>query len=626
MKELRRDSAVALYPVFIVLSILIWVYLFRFFFDAQMFLQGDAFPYLGHVRSYVDNIVRGVYPLWTPLGENGNVNEFFLRRIGEFNPIFLLIAVFNKLGFSFEVAHRLFLGAYFLLAVAGFYLLAWRLFIDRSAALTAALLLLFSSWSGKFCESYILLELTPLIWFAYFLTAFLQTPQRFFLLGAVFTLMVINITYIPFYFYTILFLFLICLGGVYWPQVPGMIKPSVKFLWANKLFVGICSVLLCMSLIPGSLWLGQSRNGEAFSQIRRQGADGDNTATVGINKVNEGGILPYSIVDKQFFYPDLLKLEDPYVPVFAYLMLFVGLCLKINRRFLVIFLFSGILFVIGLVDATPVHNLIYNWIPFFKYFRNLEFFLWWAIIPAFILFVAEQIRVFKQARFDRRWMTGWVIAAHFGMLVFCVFQETQVVLTYVTIAASLSWMLVLIWKKENERLALLFLWVAIIAQPTQVLGQWASRYPPFVGESGRPTFEQSYVLPLPSPEEAQRILNFGPSLEENQSSPFPYFGVRWYYEAIENIPQPVILSFIKAPFLVYNSVQFMDESHMNYLRVAQAMAGFEDLAFIHSDRAGEKTSGKNSQVRIITKEDTDFKVLKYDANHLRLQTTFTEER
>ena len=80
----------------------------------------------------------------------------------------------------------------------GFYKLALKILKDNSLAVIAFVLLSFSSLSTRVFDSYIMMILTPTVWFFYFGFIFGCSGQRGALLGMVFCTMLLMTTYIPF--------------------------------------------------------------------------------------------------------------------------------------------------------------------------------------------------------------------------------------------------------------------------------------------------------------------------------------------------------------------------------------------------------------------------------------------
>ena len=187
-------------PVF---SCLLWIFSFRGFIFRKLRLIADAFPYYEHTKFFVDNLARGVLPLWDPTWRCGAPNEFFLRRMGEVNPVYLLMAIADKLGVNASGSYFVFLAGYFFLGIWGFYCLALYYFRDKRAAFVAALLLMFSTFSFNLFNSFIILVFVPSVWFFFFLVSFAKAQERATFFGMIICLMLILTVYIPFYFVTL---------------------------------------------------------------------------------------------------------------------------------------------------------------------------------------------------------------------------------------------------------------------------------------------------------------------------------------------------------------------------------------------------------------------------------------
>ncbi len=98
--------------ILIVLSFAVWVYMFRGFIFDKLILSGDALPYYDHFKFYIDHLMKGIYPMWNPIISGGIPNEFFLRRIGSFNPFYTIIIIFRCFGLPFVLSYLFFLAIY----------------------------------------------------------------------------------------------------------------------------------------------------------------------------------------------------------------------------------------------------------------------------------------------------------------------------------------------------------------------------------------------------------------------------------------------------------------------------------------------------------------------------------
>jgi len=151
--------------ILIVFSFLFWCFLFRGFLLGELHIISDALPYYQHIQFFIKNMSGGVYPLWDPTWYLGIDNEFFLRRMGEFNPFYLLILVLFKVGIPFFHSYMTFLIIYYFIGLIGFYLLSRRIFLDEKIAFAAYLLLMFSSLGTHLFYNFMILIFVPTVWF-----------------------------------------------------------------------------------------------------------------------------------------------------------------------------------------------------------------------------------------------------------------------------------------------------------------------------------------------------------------------------------------------------------------------------------------------------------------------------
>jgi len=376
-------------PLALFLAFALWCFCFRGFLANELSLQGDAQAYSEHFHYFIGNLSRGVFPLWEPTREEGVPIEFFLRRIGEFNPFYLIILLFYKMGVPYFSAYLWFLALYYFLGMVGFYKVTRKVCGDSNIAFIAYLLLIFSSLGTKVFESFIILIFVPMVWFFYFLISFAQSPKKHSLLGLIFTLMVIVTTYIPFYFLTVFLTFVLCFCGVYFQNLWEIVNRCFNFFKGNKVFTGICLIFLILSLLPGIIFYQESKRGEFVVPIRHAGSSAENVFTVSPQTMGGGGVVVTAWRDL-----NKLQLGQFYVPLFAYGMLLCGLFMTVNKKILILALWGFITYLISLNDGTIVSPFLYEKIFYFKYFRNFLFFLWVVLLPIAIVLLAEQFKAF----------------------------------------------------------------------------------------------------------------------------------------------------------------------------------------------------------------------------------------
>ena len=127
-------------------------------------LFSDALSYFDHTHYFLESLKRGVFPLWDFFWQYGSPNEFFLRRIGCYNPVYLWMLLLNFLGLPSITAYLLVQSLYFFLGCLGFYFLTRAVYEDERIAFTAFLFFLFSAVGTRIFDSYMCLVIVPTVW------------------------------------------------------------------------------------------------------------------------------------------------------------------------------------------------------------------------------------------------------------------------------------------------------------------------------------------------------------------------------------------------------------------------------------------------------------------------------
>ncbi len=117
MFNLKVFWKINLYPALLVLAFLIWCFAFRKFLSAELWLVSDAIAYYDHFKVYFDHLIQGIYPMWDPTMNCGIPLEYFLRRIGSFNPTYSIIGLLRIVGMEHMYAYLCFLAIYFFIGI-----------------------------------------------------------------------------------------------------------------------------------------------------------------------------------------------------------------------------------------------------------------------------------------------------------------------------------------------------------------------------------------------------------------------------------------------------------------------------------------------------------------------------
>ncbi len=425
------------------LPFLLWVFCFRDFLFGSLYVRADAASYYDHIGFYTDSLRKGIYPLWDPFWSYGVSYSFFLRRIGDSNPIFLLMALLKSVGFVQQQVYMIFLAIYYFLATAGFYLIARLLLKDRLLAFAAYLILLFA-WPGQLFYNYIVLIFTPLVWFFYFVLVFFRDYKRYQFLGMVFCLGIVLTTYIPFYFLFICIIFALLFLGLYAGSIGRYCSGLGSFINKNRLFFALSCLFLAVALVPSVQFYKESKAGDFVMPARNAGSSSGSKVSVGVGSIVSGDLISHGYFEKLFTGQSGLMLGQIFIPHIFFICLLPIAAAGVSRRF-VFFLGSGVLLALLSTNCSPFsYQFLYEHVPFFKYIRNIYYLFFLAILPLLVLAVMEGISsLLKLAEVsDRPARSKYFIYASLCHIVFVVFllQQEGNVLFGAWVCLGLVWL------------------------------------------------------------------------------------------------------------------------------------------------------------------------------------------
>jgi len=596
---------------FILLAFALWMYVFKGYVMGELSLISDGAAYYDHFKFFVDYFSRGIYPLWDATYYHGLPIEFFLRRIGSFNPFILLIMLFNKIGLAHFQSYILFLNIYYLTGMAGFCLLANRLLGHKMTAFVAVVLLSFSSFSTTVFDSYLIFTYVPMIWFFYFLIAFSQQPQRHFFLGMTFTAMLLFTTYILSTFFVFYLAF-----------YPRAFKRISFQYWAffknNKIFVILCLLALAVSLIPGVLFFKEAGSGEIMMPSR----SGVYTmSTENVMKVDRIHILRWAILEElifsSYFLDNLRKLEPAvfYIPFFGIIIFCVGAwAVGLNKKLGLFLSWGTLLFLIGLPTTTPIFKFFDQYVFFFKYIRNLHFILWMIILPILVLFLAEQLRVFlsysPRSRKEKAGLFIFLVLIHAGLAFFVSSFTTPIPSTYVTIVLSLLFFTLYFagWLRPAFMLALLFLVITI--EPFQAYGYFVQNVPHKRGDYLNRTKYNKFVFGLPR----------GPV---DPLPPVFYFSMSWYAFLLQNFDLAVLGDYLSNKVILYDKVERLDPKNVDIDKIEKNFKEQQNIAFVPDSYPADQLAGSEGALpeksQLIGNDSKEVGLISFGVNHVKFK-------
>lgn len=621
----------------ILTSFFIWLWIFRGFLTGELAIIHDALSYYDHIQFFVDHLASGIYPLWDSFWEYGSPNEFFLRRIGESNPLLLLVVLLVKLGLSFKVSYFSFLSLYYLLACFGFYLVSKKLFGDVRMAFTAFALLMFSTLMTILFDSFIILIFTPIVWFFYFLIEFGQKPSKGAALGITFSLMLIVSTYIPFYFLTIFLTFLFSICILYFKETKEFLLKAWGFIVAHKIFVFLCLAALAIALIPGVQYFLEAKAGEIAIPRRNFQAPVSSAVAVGPQPIAAGGIVTSIMFKRLLVNLTQAQLGMFYFPIFAVCCLLLSLMTTMSKRTAFFLLWGGIVYVISLYAATPVYPFLYEHVFFFKYFRNFQFFLWLLILQVIILISVEQFWTFikeldKNKKGVRLLKTILMVLLHSALIGLLYFLKTASVTSYVVVFLSAGYFSLIIWNEKFRYSTVLFpsvLLILIVVQPVQTFHYLTKNSPPkdFKYQyEGREYLKISY---LRNPSFKDRNITEQELRDhQNTKSGVIYYGLQAYNDLHVNVYGPLVNRYVNHLFYLYDDLEFVKEGELDYQKLEQVFLKGENKVFVEKKEGVEEFSLAQAQNKAqpVVENSSQIRIVNADTNTYVLDLNLADDK
>ncbi len=429
----------------LILTCFIWLALFKDFIFIHVNFYKDSYTNFCYFKYFFNSLFDGHIPLWDPYLFLGRP-FLSLGLAGMLNPVALLVFALHFLGLNYVQLYVIYLIVCFFFGILGSFLLGRIILKHDSYALIFVWLVTFSGFGCMlFREIYITLLFITAVWFFVFFLKFFSTFTLKDFWGMIFTLMLAETTYYPFYFICLISVFLIVAALLFPQAVLEQAKGFFHFIRRHKIpmLSGILGIVLAMA----PLFLVQRLNaaGEINSSSRHSlklCGQAPSSAAMQYNEIAYENSLANDFGSgEQFAHFSYLTLEQEvaYMPLFCYLILLISLPVLFDRKKLAMFLMALMLFLIGLAGATPVYKFLFEHIFFFKYFRNLFFFLAY-VMPLMALFASAQLKSMEEQFSNpaRRWTyIVYITLAHLGFYLLlrsygCIFP-----VSYITVILSL---------------------------------------------------------------------------------------------------------------------------------------------------------------------------------------------
>jgi hypothetical protein len=606
-----------------------------FYAQGHLNLYQDAKTNCIYTNYFLNNIMRGVYPFWNPFTSWGRPDDLLARMMGDFNPFLYLIVLFEKLGLRFSLAYFMYLIFYFALGMAGVFALAKQLFKEPAIAWLTCLAAMFSNLTGNlFNNIFVILIFVPTVWFFYFLVRLARDPQRPWLLGLVFSVMIILTTYMPFHFLVVLLTFLAFYTCIYFREIPSIFQRCVIFIFKNKLFTLFCLFSLLLAAIPGWTWYESNLKEDIVYGWRGT----QKPLFLDQNMINTGNfITTHALISPASNLHDA-ELSNLYIPFVFILIALAGMVLPLTRRRVLLFSLGLFIFLMTMTNASPVMGFLYDHIFFIKHFRNTHFFVW-AFDMVLILLVMDLLEglltmPLKSSR-QRLGLCVLIIVLHLFILKLLNQAWGVNWSSYLVLALSCLFFVLYFSGVLKSRNPVFFLILAtiILFQPIEAV--WhvdlnAAGNDPFPYSSKPYSFEESkpvfsYLRPTldeelqgPGPEHRGDIRDQSGLMKDMGQ----YQGTSWSFAALQGFPAQKLQEYVRHKFVLYPpdqnvsigpsddfpSGQWVDQASdqfkvtafdMNYIRIKTNFSQDQLLVYNDSYQAGWRASINGRPVPII---------------------------
>lgn len=618
----------------------LWVILFYpLLLVGQPFII-DAPPYFGTLTALIQNYQNGIYPLWDPGYGVGAPNEFFLRRIGEFNPFYIVYLVMFSLAGSpvpqlssyteGSQIYVVFTILYYFFGAIGFYRLAQTVLRHTPSALLAFLLLLFSSlgFIQFLCFSHLLF--VPIVWFFAFFISWCRHWKAKDLLGWTLCVAIIVTTYLPFYFMVIVIAALISWVMIFpdkiFPFFHGVREAYLK----NKILFFACAVMILTSLAPGYIFMQMSKQDVQLpirsADANRFGSGNgelESSAQVGMQSFQGQGVVLPSILEHLFhrltdraLFSSSVDYTWAYFSFFGFLILFLGAAARADRKLIFLMTWLFLVFLVSQNIGTPVYPFLFKHVFFFRYFRNAYFYLWIFLLPMTILIIAQLFRTLIDAIERRNAVHYWSmvnILAHGIFLALLVLIRHGVLATYVTVCASfVFWILVIIGKlRMTTPQAIWLLCVIAVLHPVQVIPHHVSNHIWNLSET-KDFFSQEIA------EQRKRVRGIG-----------SYYATRWGIVLKSLIASDQIAEYLTYQFVLYDRLLPFDEASGSAIDIQRVFVNGDNIALVPADYAGPLSVRDDYPAfaqRISYGENDRMEIVQFDHNTLIVRTHFATEK
>ncbi len=650
-----------LYPcIKLILPFFAWMIIFHDFLLRHNTINHDTIPHYTGVKFFINNLLNGVFPLWDPFIYLGS--PFYGMIInGFFNPLIYSVGIAVMLGCDYYQAYLIYLVLSFFLVSLGFYLLSREILRNDFYAFLAYLIFIFSGIGTMiFTQINMLLVLIPAVWFFYFLLRFLRSFQKGDLLGLTFSVMIMLTSYLPFHTFTLIAVFILAGSVINLREMIRCAQKSFAFATAQAGTVIFCILAVLVAAVP--LFLNKIADSKSDTvHPARHCVDKDikqcyddtmgghfelsYPETVKYGTLGERVSLRslFSHLDKNSYGSDGLF----YLPIFAYLLIFLAIAGRLNKNGMVLLIIAVVLAVIALGGAMPFHRMLFEYVPYFKYFRNLFFFMVF-LMPILILFAVNQLKSFLEQKpttgAARIVLLVLISILHFIFFRFLLRQEAVFISSFWTVGASwFFFVFYFLGYIKAESTAFQWMLVALtVVQPIQFFSCFNKNADEYACQLPTQHTELSFAYQRPAqyPEIKCLATRFHTYIKEFwydallKDGPgivgFPGAVSRGVFYLSTHMDRGTLAEYVRNKFILYDEVKPFQETDPDLFRLIKAIVGRLNVAFVTApdELLLKKFQNQNQSApfSVVSALSTDFRVSHFDVNDVEFTSNFDTDK
>jgi hypothetical protein len=528
-------------------------------------------------------------------------------------------------------AYAAYVVVFWMIGFFGFFFLLHRIYNDSRIAWAGTSLLMFSGCLAVFFswQMQTLYIFAPTAWFFGFLVGFVRSCDdpalKKNMFGLSFSSMFLVHLYIPFYFLTLFFVFIVSVLLFAREWFIQFLRQSKRVFKKTPWAMLFCLASVLLASWPTVDCYLKMKDPQNIVNFYR-GEDKYNAMVVSQRVIAIGG-LPCRATFSELF--SSFETGDQYlsfVPLVLFILALLTLFNRSSRAQRVIFMTGFLLLLIAITNASPLEPFLYKYLYFFRLFRNYFLFwiLFWSCCVVYVMGEAKQFLEWNLVSLRSRILYAtWVVLAHAGVIIYLMSLEDVPAVSYGTVIASCCWFLARLLKVLRVRAGLVMIGLVFIGlwQPFYVL--------PFIKGIDRSQLDYpdteaafSYVRPLFGHEyNGRKAITDREKFFQDDSGfvQSGYIGQRCSYLLEQNLSKETLADYVRHKFILYGQTRVIHENNIDWEAVRGVVTFKDPFALIWDESGLALPDGGELSLPIILKGPSpDFKVVGFDVNSITL--------